>query len=418
MKISYTALVYSKNLRKDKTFPITIRISYKGKYANLETGLSACKTELKDYKGEGKKLFKIKNAYLTERCNEKISKYNELIRKVELPENSHILPYDFTVKDIKELLVRGTVRPKSLDFMEEFQAFLDKKKDNISIGAYQTTYNHLQAFAGATLLVDNITPNKLTDFENYLKNKANKWGKNMGSRGLNLYMNAIRTVYNWVMDEYEYKGYSFRYPFRKYKIPSAKYDATTALTKQQLRAIIETPLTGIRANRARDLFVISLLSVGTNAKDFYLLERISKRLEYKRSKTKGKRKDEAFISIKIEPELKPYLAKYWGNSSSPLPQLYKTPSILNATLREGLISTVKQVNNKLGNDFLPSFDYYDARRSVASVMRNDLGISKDDVAKCLNHIGVTNRTTDIYIEQDFSIIDKCNRLFIDWLFSD
>src|SRR5690606_12611881 len=114
--------------------------------------------------------------------------------------------------------------------------------------------------------------------------------------------------YNWMMDEYIYKGYQFIYPFRAYKVPPAMYevrDFCNILTKEQLRAIIEVPLTGVQETRARDLFVISLLTLGTNAKDLYQLEKVGKRVEYKRSKTRGRRKDGAFISIDVQPELKP-----------------------------------------------------------------------------------------------------------------
>lgn len=50
-------------------------------------------------------------------------------------------------------------------------------------------------------------------------------------------------------------------------------------------------------------------------------------------------------------------------------------------------------------------------------MRNRLDISKDNVALCLNHVDKNTRITDVYIEIDFSLNDKHNRMFIDWLFS-
>lgn len=65
---------------------------------------------------------------------------------------------------------------------------------------------------------------------------------------------------------------------------------------------------------------------------------------------------------------------------------------------------------------MPKFDFYDARRTVASIMRNKLNISKDDIALCLNHVIVAHKVTDYYIETDFSILDRCNRKFLDYLF--
>lgn len=417
MKVSFKPLVYLYKQRddieivcKDKTFAVTIRIGYKKKYAHIETRYRAGKTELKPFKKEGQKIGELKNGFLTDKCNGIIADYNAIIREAELPDNS-------TVQDIKELLLKGTAKPDAIDFLREFERYIEKNRASASYRIYSTTYNHLRSFAGVRLPIENISPNYLTDFQRYLEPK-------MGSRGVNLYMSRVKVIYRWVMDDYESKGYQFSYPFsrtqsgNKYQIPKAKYAKTVALTKEQLRAIIEAPLTGIRANRARDLFVISLLSLGTNAKDLYLLDSIGKRIEYNRSKTKGKREDEAFISIAVQPELKPFIFKYWGKvSTSPLAQMYASPEQLNKAILYGLKQVVKQVNQVYGEGFLWDVDYYDARRSMASIMRNKLYISKGDVAQCLNHVD-GNRTTDIYIEQDFTLIDRCNRMFIDWLFAD
>lgn len=412
MKVSLKPVVYLYKqrddleiVRKDKTFSVIIRIGYQSKYAHIDTGLSVGKTELKPIKKTGQKIGEIKNSIITDRCNHIIAKYNSILRDVELPESA-------TVKDIKEILLKGTAEPDRIDFLKLFEQYLDKNRSSASYRIYSATYNHLRAFAGVKLPIEDITPGYLKDFELYLTPK-------MGSRGVNLYMSRVKVIYRWIMDEYEHKGYQFLYPFRKYKIPDAKYSKTVALTKEQLRAIIETPLVGIRANRARDLFVISLLSLGTNAKDLYLLDSIGKRIEYKRSKTKGKRADEAFISIAVQPELKPYIAKYWYPvSTRPFAEMYASSDKLNAAIRLGLQQVVRQVNAVHGDGFLWNIDYYDARRSVASIMRNKLGISKGDVAQCLNHVDTANRITDIYIEQDFTIVDRCNRMFIDWLFAD
>ena len=418
MKINLKPLVYLNKQRKDNNYSVIIRIGYESKYANIDTGIFAGKTELKK-RSTNKRIGEIGNATILDICNKKIEEYKKLIREAQLPENDGVLPNNCTVQDIKALLLKGTVRPDSLDFMKLFKQFINENTNSPSIRIYEAAYNHLQAFTGTSLLVDDITPNKLKEFEKHLSNTITQRGTPMGSRGINLYLSQIRTVYNWIMDEYEYKGYSFRYPFRKYEIPKATYPKTKALTKEQLRAIIETPLTGIRANRARDLFVISLLSLGTNAKDLYQLETVGRNIEYKRSKTKHKRDDEAFISIAVQPELKPYISKYWTKiCTRPFAQMYASPEQLNRAILEGLKQVVRQVNKLHGNGFLWDIDYYDARRTVASIMRNRLGISKDDVAQCLNHVDKDMKTTDVYIEQDFTRINKLNRMFIDWLFSE
>ena len=304
-----------------------------------------------------------------------------------------------------------------LDYSELFRTYLKENSKSPSIALYQATYNHLVRFKGDKIMVNDITPDFLMKFEGHLRETVSVKGKAMGSRGINLYLSKVRAVYNWIMDEYIYKGYTFMYPFRKYKIPKAKYPKTVSLTKEQLRAIIETPLKGVEANRVRDAFVISLLTLGTNAKDLYKLKSIGKRMDYNRSKTEGQRDDSAFISIKVEPELKPYLEKYKGvDRVFSFASTHVSSNRFNMSIQRGLKSLKRQINGIYGSDFITDLEFYDARRTVASIMRNKLGISTDDVGKCLNHKDTKNKTTDLYIEQDFSILDKCNRLFLNWLY--
>ena len=59
---------------------------------------------------------------------------------------------------------------------------------------------------------------------------------------------------------------------------------------------------------------------------------------------------------------------------------------------------------------------YYARHSWATIARNILGISIDDIALALNHVSENHKVTSIYIEKDFTRIDKANRAVMD-LFS-
>jgi len=281
MQVSFKPIIHLHRQRKDKKYSVIIRIGFKSKYVFLETDYAIDKTDL-NKKGD------IKNRNIIDKCNILIAKYREIT-------DNMVDIKSFNVAEIKQKIENYLSSKKSLCFMEFFSDFLKDSKQSPSLAIYNATYKHLIQFSGENIPVTSITPKFLIDFEKYLSDK-------MGSRGVNMYLSTVRKIYNLIMDEYEYKGYEFRYPFRKYKIPKAKYSKTTSLTKEQLIAIIDVDIKGIVPNRARDLFVISLLTLGTNAKDLYLLDKISDRIEYNRSKTKNKREDEAFISVKIEPK--------------------------------------------------------------------------------------------------------------------
>src|SRR3546814_12578481 len=123
-----------------------------------------------------------------------------------------------------------------------------------------------------------------------------------------------------------------------------------------------------------DLFYLC----GMNAVDLYqLTERDIRngRVDYNRSKTEGKRKDNAFISIKIINEAKPLLEKYIGKLSL----RYSGCDCLNWALCKGM----EQLRKLTG---IPELTLYWARHTFASTARNDCRMSKDDVDLAPKHV--------------------------------
>ena len=51
----------------------------------------------------------------------------------------------------------------------------------------------------------------------------------------------------------------------------------------------------------------------------------------------------------------------------------------------------------------------------ASIARNKCGINKDDIHFALNHVDQGLKITDVYIEKDWSLIDKANRKVLNYL---
>lgn len=414
MRVTYKPFVSLRRQRKDKTFGVSIRIGYKSKYSYIETEYSASKN---DIKGSS-----IKSGMLNDKCNAIISEYR--IITDELSESD----YD-DVSQVVELIKHKQEHKNGVDYMVYLKNHVAKleKESSPSIQIYNATYNHFNTFVGRdTLTTNGLTSKLLKEFEDYLVKQG------VGSHGIHSYLSKIRAVYNLIIDDFEELGYTFKYPFRKYKLPEVINKPTIALTKEQLIEIRDIQLKeDSRANYIRNAFMISLLTLGTNATDLYDMK-ISEngRLEYCRNKTKERRKafDNAFISIKIESKLEHYINAMKGSKEYMFNfrERFGSSITLNNSIRNGVKEIADAINekyksldkNKYSNkDFIQYFDFYDARRTLASIMRNTLGFSKDDVAACLNHKDKEHKTTDYYIEKDFSILDRCNKQFIDWLYS-
>jgi len=215
-------------------------------------------------------------------------------------------------------------------------------------------------------------------------------------------MRDLRTLFNAARDHYNNEDMAlFRikhYPFKKYKVGSAPPTKNRNNTLEEV-VKISTCVTapGSRAELAKELYMLSFVPCGMNAVDLYSLnpEDIRNgRVDYNRSKTKRKRKDNAFISIKAVDEAKPLLEKYIGH----LRQRYSSIGCFNKALSKGMEQICRLTR-------LSGITFYWARHTFASVARNDCRVSKDDVALALNHVDEGNRTTDIYIAKDWRIVD-------------
>lgn len=216
-------------------------------------------------------------------------------------------------------------------------------------------------------------------------------------------MRDLRTLFNAARNRYNEEDIGiFRikhYPFKKYKIgspPPRTKDRNNSL--EEVLAIRDCATkSGSRAELAKELYMLSFYLCGTNAVDFYQLggQNIRNgRLEYNRSKTAERRKDNAFISIKIVDKARPLLEKYIGK----LTERYSTIGCLNKALSKGMEQICRQIG-------LSGVTFYWARHTFANTARNDCRMSKDYVALALNHVDEGNRTTDIYIAKDWKIVD-------------
>ncbi len=136
------------------------------------------------------------------------------------------------------------------------------------------------------------------------------------------------------------------------------------------------------------------------------------RIEYNRKKTRGRRQDNAFISIKVEPEAAAIIEKYadkTGRRVFDFYQRYSTSHIFSSNVNKGL----KILANKCNID--DDLTTYYARHSWATIARNKCGISKDDVDLALNHVDQGLKMADVYIEKDWTLIDKANRNVLDYI---
>ena len=384
------------------------------------------------------KAFKLKDKFVIKEVANKIEKYEELVlRKLGNKIDS------YTIHELNEFLIKNanSGSDSSIDFVLFSLKHIDRIKDKQASRArrLKTALNSFQDFFGRDMIsIREITSRVLKEYENYLLKphkitRKNQFGKDVPSDrpplsvvAIRDYMADIRTLFNAAREEFnddeKDEMLITHYPFTKYKLPKAKEAVKRSLKVEMIRSIINAPDIAIygthginRANLARDVFTLCFYLVGMNTVDLYNIDSYEDgRLTYNRTKTKGRRQDEALISLKVEPEIIPIIKKYLDKTKKRVfcfYQMYSSSQIFNANINSGL----KQVAKTL--EITDSLSTYFARHSWATIARNNCRISRDDVHLALNHIDGNLKITDIYITKDWSLIDEANRKVIDYVCS-
>ncbi|MFA5463694.1 MAG: phage integrase SAM-like domain-containing protein [Dysgonamonadaceae bacterium] len=276
---------------------------------------------------------------------------------------------------------------------------------NGSAENYSLSVKRLCEFYGREkILANEITIYKLNQFEKWLRDRGLE-------RGVTLYLTSIQKLFKEMRlayNDYDNDDIVIKNnPFEAYRIPrSTPKRKKRSLTLEELMEIRNYQCKNYKDTFTRDMFMLSFYMVGMNSRDLYDCPApVMGRIEYNRGKTKDRREDEAFISIKVEPEAQEIINKYKGKK-----KLLDLKDFVS----------FKQFNNILNKhlkNIAPGLFFYMARHTWASLARNKCDVSKDDVAMALNHIDQALKTTDTYIDPDWTIIDRANRKVLDYVAS-
>jgi integrase len=436
---TFKICVFEHQKRQDGKYPVSIRVCWERKYGYIKTEFYVTDKQIvnKTIKANDeviKKIFEVKDIYIINELNSRIARYEELKVK-KLGVNIEL----YSAKELAEYFKKETTpgTDGSIDFVEFAKKYIENLESTgrgSTAKTLKTPINSLIDFCNGRTQIDitEITTKFLKEFELFLRRERTmkrkiRSGKIIETKSQGLsdvsihdYMTAIRILFNAAIDEYNDEDRDEirikHYPFRKYKLQKIPESQKRNLTVEQIRAIANVPENKLIKHRniiARDVFMLSFYLAGTNLVDLYNAKASSYykgRFSYERQKTKSRRADKAFISIKVEPEAKPLFKQYRDKSCKMLfnfSSLFADHNIFNASINKGL----KKVAAACGITE-PLSSYY-ARFSFASIARNDCGISKDDIHEVLNHSDPSMRITDIYIKKDWSVIDNLVRGVID-----
>lgn len=395
------------NLRSDNTYSIRIRITHNRKVKRIPTSIYVDKKEVT-------KSGKIKNQQIIDQLEDIVREYRKKVTALSVAIEV------MTIDELTEYLTKKDETLK-VDFFEFSEKWIAKNKDKHGIQIFVSMLNTLEKYLGRRRLdFKEINYRFLKSFEEHLGQR----------RRLSLYMGKIRHLYNEAKLEYNDEEYGRILipwsPFAKYSIPNIEPTKDRTLTAEQIRQIYELPYKPNRFpsrpcayNVAKDVFILSFCLMGMNTADLYLCEELAESngrytITYNRAKTSARRSDKARISVDVHPFLVPLFEKYRNPRKGKIFSFvnrYCDYTQLNKSVNKGL----KEVGKAIGIDDL---EFYAARHTFATIARNKLGYDKSTVGEALNHVEKENKITDIYIQKDFSIINKLNKEVIEYVFKD
>lgn len=389
--------------RTDGTWRVSYRL-YHGKILHIPT------THYVGLESINKDTEEIREEFITNYISEEIrtlrKKISQLGRKIDL----------MTCEKLREYLVETD---KTMDFFKFSTLYLGKivdKKSESSKVTYKAVINNLKLYHSSEVLSPlDITEHFVAEFEYFLLYEKSKPVK---PSTINIYIQLFKKMFKEMKKKFNNAAIG------DIKIPHDPFESWERLKKGKVRSKdlnleiirkirdMDTKINKTDKSIGRDCFMLIFMMLGMNLKDIW--ENILKitpestRLDYNRSKTQGRRVDEAFISVSIPNEARPYIKRI---QDFLIRKKYKNYNSFYHAVKCKLVV----IGGELGIDSLGT---YHARHSFSNIAVNDLGVDYYHMSLALNHIDGLNNSTRHYIKPNWTFIDNVQKKVINYLYQD
>lgn len=411
--ITFKAIIIPGNRRKDGTYPVNIRVTFKGKSRRLATTLVCTPGDLT-------RSLKIKNPTILTRSDELIARMRNAVKDLS-PFDLDSQDVDWVVGHIRDSLTKESFR---LDFFKWSESCILTKTASTS-NLYRIVLNSFERFLGKREIdINAITKPLLMDYADYLETQP----KVFFHRGLKRvvesdkakiphgsvmrYMSRLEHLFNAAKMKYndEDTGRILipRSPFDKLDLPSPPPpNGQRNLGVDLMQRIISFKTDHHQMRTAFDIFIVSFGLMGVNVADLYPARPFNGQWVYNRKKTMWKNPDKAKMVVDLPGQLRPFLERLTGEGEWWLNNLHDF-----STTKDGVSSKVNfWLRRWCEENEVEPFSCYAARHTWASLARN-IGIDKSTIDDCLAHRG-SFPMADIYAEKAWGLMTEANRKVLD-----
>lgn len=303
---------------------------------------------------------------------------------------------------IKKLMEANMDKEKKTNLSAVFDIYIANLMLNDQVrtaDSYRNALNSLLKYE-PTLHLENISPDILDDYENWMVEENGKSRTTVG-----IYLRSLKAVYNFAVEEDLVDRKNYPFGRRKYVVPIGR-NVKKAMTMEQTRNLLGTktiPMTFL--DKCKDFFFFSYFVNGINPRDILELKNknlTGDQIQFVRAKTLRTKREYSPIKALVREEVKAIIEK-WGNpDKSPEAYLFPIliPGMTPLQIARKVQDFVKEINNgleKMGEDIGLSFPLttYVARHSFATALSNK-NIPIATISAALGHSSI--ETTKKYLD--------------------
>ena len=407
---TFKAVVQRHQQRRDGKYPVSIRIIHHRTPVYIPTGLYASQSQI------SKKTFEIKDQFLLTRTGNTIATYEKKLLSMT----------DEELRTINSAGLRALLTNvgQSIDFLGACREIIEQGTGNCT--ALQSALKLIDEMGIKTMMATDFTSQFIYRFKTFMdehtipvfEDGVRVGEKHYSSKTKNRYLVSLCHVFRLLQKKYNSE---FNKPIPHDPFVGLEYYKESVTQKRSmdvdtLRAFFKLTTRNKKSKIAQDVMLLSFCLCGLNVIDLFTLkksawDKAENRINYHRRKTEHRRNDDAYSSIRIEPEIEEVFHRYLADSSSEYLFDFHAVSTPEKNARN-ICMCIDRLCKE--NDFMHLSQYW-FRHTWATIARNDCDISKDDIDLCLNHTG-NNPMADVYIKPDWSRIDNANRKVIDFVF--
>lgn len=416
--ITVAPVVLRHQKRRDGTWNVKIRVTFRGESRYIPTTITATAVDLT--RGMGFKSDAIRN---------KVSPVMVSVREAisSIPTFSlEGRSVDWVVEKIRGVLSGEDFR---LGFIAFGRDWATRKKTGTTRQAYLQALAALERFTGGEVDVNAITKAMLLKFaeadEAAPKMRRSKDGEIVGREGTRKLPGAsarhlakLAAIFREAKSQYNDEDAGIiRIPRSPFDGVSRKQPVSTGgqkpLPVELLQQMVDARPADPLVREALDLFLLSFACMGVNLADLHEARPLKENAVwwvYNRKKVRDRRPDGAEVRVKMTPEVSALLGRLQnGPSGWMVPALHR----IGTTAARATASVNKRLRKWCDAVEVPPFTFGAARHSWATITRR-LGVEKATVDEGMGHVG-DFAVLDIYAERDWEQPAEANRKVLDLL---